>query len=103
MADPVAYGIVASLARPGGNITGVSVDAGQEIWGKRLQLLREAIPTASRVGYLNLARRWVVATGYGAAVQEAARQAGISLLWPGLESPVQETEYRRVLGAMVQA
>jgi putative ABC transport system substrate-binding protein len=102
MADPVAYGIVASLARPGGNITGVSVDAGQEIWGKRLQFLREAIPTASRVGYLELARRWVVATGYGAAVQEAARQAGISLLWPGLESPVQETEYRRVLGAMVQ-
>jgi putative ABC transport system substrate-binding protein len=39
-ADPVALGIVASLARPGGNITGVSVDAGIDIWAKRLDLLR---------------------------------------------------------------
>ncbi len=36
------------------------------------------------------------------AMQEAARQARISLLGPELESPIQETEYRRVLGAMVQ-
>jgi putative tryptophan/tyrosine transport system substrate-binding protein len=100
MADPVAFGIVASLARPGGNITGVSVDAGLEIWGKRLQMLREAIPTASRVGFLTAARGWDLAQGV--AMREAARQAGISLLGPGLESPIQETEYRRVLGAMVQ-
>jgi putative ABC transport system substrate-binding protein len=40
MADPVTFGIVESLARPGGNITGVSTDAGLEIWGKRLDLLR---------------------------------------------------------------
>jgi putative ABC transport system substrate-binding protein len=52
MADPVSYGIVASLARPGGNITGVAVGAGLEIWGKRLQVLHEAVPTASRVGFL---------------------------------------------------
>jgi ABC transporter substrate binding protein len=32
MADPVAYGVVSNLARPGGNVTGVSVDAGLEIW-----------------------------------------------------------------------
>ncbi len=55
MADPVAHGLVASLARPGGNITGVSPDAGLEIWGKRLQILREVIPTASKVGYLTAA------------------------------------------------
>ena len=58
MADPVPYGIVASLARPGGNITGVSVEAGLEIWGKRLQILREAIPTASRVGFLGSRQIW---------------------------------------------
>ena len=40
-ADPVAAGLVASLARPGGNVTGVTVDAG-ESWGKGLELLEEA-------------------------------------------------------------
>ena len=43
--DPVSNGIVASIARPGGNITGVSVDAGLELWAKRLQLFRELVPT----------------------------------------------------------
>jgi putative ABC transport system substrate-binding protein len=99
MADPVAFGIVASLAEPGGKITGVSVDAGLKIWGKRLQILREAIPTASKVGFLTVAH---LAWGaQGGAMREAARQAGISLLGPGLESPIEETEYRRVLGAVV--
>ncbi len=99
MADPVAWGIVAGLARPGGNITGASIDAGYEIWGKRLQILRETIPTLSRVGYLTVAP-WQSAETV--AMQEPGRQAGISLLGPALESPVQETEYRRVLGAMSQ-
>src|SRR5215831_10956936 len=58
MADPVAYGVVSNLARPGGNITGVSVDAGLETWAKRLQLLQEVVPTAAKVGYLNLRPRW---------------------------------------------
>jgi putative tryptophan/tyrosine transport system substrate-binding protein len=43
--DPVQAGLVTSMARPGGNITGVSVDAGLEIWEKRLQLFREVVPT----------------------------------------------------------
>jgi putative ABC transport system substrate-binding protein len=51
VADPVDAGIVASLARPGGNITGVSVNAA-EISAKRVQLLREAIPKLSRVAVL---------------------------------------------------
>src|SRR5262244_2397778 len=58
MADPVPFGIVTSLARPGGNVTGVSVEAGLEIWGKRLQVLREAIPTASKVGFLGSRQIW---------------------------------------------
>jgi len=44
--DPIKAGLVTSLAHPG-NLTGVSRDAGVEIWGKRLQLLKEAIPLAS--------------------------------------------------------
>src|SRR5262245_391526 len=99
MADPVANGIVASLARPSGNITGVSNDAGFEIWSKRLQILREVIPTASKVAYLDPAP-WAGAPAV--ALQGTPRQAGISLLGPGLESPFEETEYRRVIAAMVQ-
>ena len=49
--DPVATGIVASLNRPGGNITGVT-SISEELEGKRLELLREVIPTVSRVAVL---------------------------------------------------
>ena len=38
--DPIRFGLVSNLARPGGNITGVSVDAGVEVWAKRLELLQ---------------------------------------------------------------
>jgi putative ABC transport system substrate-binding protein len=51
--DPVAVGLVASLARPGGNVTGVSDSAGPEIAGKVLQLLKEAVPNVSRVAVLS--------------------------------------------------
>jgi putative ABC transport system substrate-binding protein len=49
--DPVELGLVASLARPGGNLTGLSLMS-LELEGKRLELLQEAVPTASRVGVL---------------------------------------------------
>ena len=49
--DPVANGIVDSLARPGGNITGLSTLT-RELSGKRLELLKEVVPKASRVGIL---------------------------------------------------
>ena len=49
--DPVANGFVASLARPGGNITGLSTFA-PELSGKRLELLKETIPKLSRVAVL---------------------------------------------------
>ncbi len=51
VADPVGAGMVATLARPGGNITGVAVNAA-EISAKRVQLLQEAIPKLSRVAVL---------------------------------------------------
>src|SRR4030095_3968939 len=49
--DPVASGLVASLARPGGNITGLST-LGPELSGKRLELLKEIVPTLSRVAVI---------------------------------------------------
>ncbi len=101
-ADPVPFGIVPSLARPGGNITGVSVNAGLEIWGKRLQFLREAIPMASRVSFLASRQVWDLPQGSAMTLREAAGQAGISLFGPPLESPIRETEYRRAFEAMAK-
>jgi len=53
--DPVGRGLVASLARPGGNITGLAADAGPEFLAKNLQVLKDAIPQASRVAVLRRA------------------------------------------------
>jgi ABC-type uncharacterized transport system substrate-binding protein len=50
--DPVGSGLIASLARPGGNITGLTSEAGLEMFSKRLELLKEAAPKISRVGIL---------------------------------------------------
>jgi putative ABC transport system substrate-binding protein len=51
--DPVEMGLVASLRRPGGNITGTTFTPGPEIFGKQLQILKEAVPHASRVAVLS--------------------------------------------------
>jgi putative ABC transport system substrate-binding protein len=51
-AEPVSAGFVASLARPGGNVTGFSSEPGDEIYGKRLEFLKETVPNLSRVGVL---------------------------------------------------
>jgi putative ABC transport system substrate-binding protein len=50
--DPVGFGLVSSLGRPGGNVTGVSFDAAVETYAKRLQLLKEAVPSLTRVAVL---------------------------------------------------
>jgi putative ABC transport system substrate-binding protein len=50
--DPVSTGLVASLARPGGNVTGLAVDTGGEILGKRFELLKEIVPNMSRLGIM---------------------------------------------------
>src|SRR5258707_15643018 len=50
--DPVSTGLVASLARPGGNVTGLVADTGGEILGKRFELLKETLPNLSRLAIL---------------------------------------------------
>ena len=76
-ADPVASGLVASLARPGGNVTGLSLMS-PELGGKRLQLLKEVVPGASRVAILsNPTNAWHAA--YLRETDAAARVLGVQL------------------------
>jgi putative ABC transport system substrate-binding protein len=88
--DPVAEGLTDSLARPAGNITGASTIPGLEIWGKRLQLFREVVPTISRVGVLE-------AVGSGpevAAMLQTSAKAGIPVVAWRVDDASEE-EYRR--------
>jgi putative tryptophan/tyrosine transport system substrate-binding protein len=96
--DPLRFGIVSNIARPGGNITGVSVDAGVEIWGKRVEILAEAVPKLVNVVYIST--RGNPNGAGGKATQEAAKKLGISLLYGGVDSPVTEAEYRRVFDSI---
>jgi putative tryptophan/tyrosine transport system substrate-binding protein len=50
--DPVGFGLVSNLARPGGNVTGVSFDAALETYAKALELLKEAVPSLTRMALL---------------------------------------------------
>src|SRR5262245_9080906 len=76
--DPVQAGIVASLARPGGNITGFTSDTGPEFEVKRLQLLKEALPDATRVAYLGLKSDWESLEGR--SIRAAASMLGVTLV-----------------------
>src|SRR4030081_613054 len=96
-ADPIAGGLVSSLARPGGNITGVSVDAGIEVLGKRLALLLEATSKISNARFLASQLSWERVPG--AAVRDASRRVGISLAGEPMSS-FNEQEYHRVFNSM---
>jgi putative tryptophan/tyrosine transport system substrate-binding protein len=98
--DPVASGLVSSMARPGGNITGATVDAGSALHGKRVELLVEASPRSSNARFLGSQSSWD--NPGGSAVREAARQAGISLAISLLDSNINEAAYQRVFNAMGQ-
>jgi putative ABC transport system substrate-binding protein len=92
--DPVGFGLVTSLARPGRNITGLSDSPGREIEGKRLQLLKEVVPNADRIG--------VVLDSSGRRdprpMQQAAQLLGIGLLM-SLET-TNQTEFRTTFAAL---
>jgi len=77
--DLVAQGIVASVARPGGNVTGFSNFVGSEIEAKRVQLLKEVAPAAHRITYLGQRQIWD--SGYGKALQSAALEVGSTIIF----------------------
>jgi putative tryptophan/tyrosine transport system substrate-binding protein len=93
--DPISQGFAASLARPGGNVTGVTLFA-TELNVKRLQLIHEAIPGARRITILfgSLASNREAAES---ALRKAAESIGLELLVLDVAEP---TEYRRAFDRM---
>jgi len=109
--DPVGAGLVASLARPGGNVTGLA-SLGIELNTKRLEILKDAIPKLSRVGLLAARARLEANTGLGLQLKEL-RAAALALKLKleeietqldinGLESAFQTAKQKQV-GAIMTA
>jgi putative ABC transport system substrate-binding protein len=86
--EPLSSGVVGSLARPGGNLTGMSLALGEAFAGKWLELLREAIPTVSQVAIL-----WHPANpanvAYVNELQVSAQRLGVTLHPQGVQDPSQ--------------
>jgi putative ABC transport system substrate-binding protein len=79
---PVEEGLVVSLARPGGNITGLTNDAGPGLQGKLLELLQEGVPKLRRVAYLGPRAEWDGPLGTSARSAAAARRLALLLAEP---------------------
>jgi putative ABC transport system substrate-binding protein len=87
--DPIAGGFIASLAKPGGNITGLT-QLSAELGGKRLELLKETFPKVSRVAVLvDSASSARVVIGPGPGTQMAAEALGVKLLSLDLRSDLE--------------
>jgi ABC-type uncharacterized transport system substrate-binding protein len=104
--DPVAVGLVATLARPGGNVTGQS-SGGAEVAGKSVELIRELIPAARRVGVL-ADESDPFAKPYMAQIGQAAGSAGMEvetiMTRPGqpLDAAFETLTGKRVDGLIIQ-
>jgi putative ABC transport system substrate-binding protein len=75
--DPVERGLAASLSRPGGNVTGFTVQAEPEYEAKRLQFLKEAVPNLSHVAFFGTKGEWDLPNAK--ALRSAAQQLGLTL------------------------
>jgi putative ABC transport system substrate-binding protein len=95
--DPVGRGLVASLAHPGGNVTGLTDTVGPEILGKHLQLLKEAVPKVSRVAVLAYGPPEPI---FRREEEAAARALNVTLQFYGVQDP---TEFAGAFTAMTKA
>src|SRR5437667_8093345 len=78
MLDPLKAGLVTNLARPGGNLTGITLDPGIEIWGKRLEILKEAVPSTAKAAFLGMRDGWEGSSGK--YLRDAGDRLGILLI-----------------------
>lgn len=98
IADPVATGIAASLARPGGNVTGLSLNL-PGLAAKRVEVLRDALPALKRVAFLGSVRDPAVKL-FVSNTQEAARLLGLQL---HVELVSESTELERAFANIAAA
>ncbi len=87
VSDPLATGLVQSIARPGGNLTGMSM-AGPDLSGKRLQILRDIMPNLESLGFVGSNRDPNTKT-FVASLEQVATQAGLKLVVRLVDSPRQ--------------
>jgi len=101
VADPVAAGIVASLARPGGNVTGLA-SLGSQLVGKRLELLKQIVPGVSRVAVLWLPGALGERTDKDMRTEAdvASRALGVRLQFVEARAP---EEFDRAFSDMIRA
>jgi putative ABC transport system substrate-binding protein len=86
--DPVGDGLVQSLARPGGNITGLS-DQSYELIGKRLEMLKELAPSGRLVAVISVPPT----PRFREAVEAPARKLGLKLLWLEFKTPANSSGF----------
>ena len=102
-ADPVGGGLVQSLARPGGNITGLTGVVGPEIDAKRLELLRAMLPRVSRVAYLGSKEFKEWESPSGQSVQAAAQALGVTLVLAEFTAHQYTDAFTRISRARAEA
>ena len=98
--DPVAVGLVQSLAHPGGNITGVAADAGYQLYEKWIELLSELVPKLSSIFFLASQPHWEGREISGVAVRAGAKHAGVSLIPILMGLTITETAYESAFKSM---
>lgn len=92
--DPLQQRLIDTLAHPGGNVTGVSVDAGPTINGKRVALLHEMFPGMNKLAFLTSRFQW---EGQAAAVHAAAKGFGADVVDLPMELPTSAADYRAAI------
>ena len=98
--DPVASGLVTNLARPERNITGVSVDAGLELYGKRLEFLNETVRHSTNVRFLTPASSTNLAETIVAGLRATAGSANGTITIQVLNKQGNRTAYEDAFDAM---
>ena len=96
--DAVGLGLVASLGRPGGNITGLSEQYADLVL-KWLELLKESVPQASRVGVLTMSTLWPIQSEPWQALQQAAQTMRVTLHRVEVREP---SDFERAFAGMTQ-